>query len=571
MLSSPLTEERLNRLKEDTAELLKQFGILYAKNSAIAVYEKIKEELQPEKPLQWKLSQRPSNCVKRRLFSGECYMRKGEGPAAFSGWTKQFVAETQNYNIDVFPDEKAFTTGKKPTSTISLAGYRVVTDVSEYYRGQLQEIADPIGLSDGDILGLTMFSQYSWALTHPQRKNYIFQLHQSKSAKCGCFGGDALESEDIAADKRRDIVKWVDTMRRLTVKANPRGKDVVNIAFDRTCNQIKMDSLPTWKDNGTEAEMLVDLAMENVLRPPLRDDILRDMKGPPVVKLKLWYTTRGLIQKALLKVIEVAWTAIQKAADATHAKIEPIIRPLVAEVIKVISKIDEKINGKVSDKLSSLLAKYVTPFVRPIIDAFEEPLKKGFERGRSVFNEKVKLSDLPDDITKRDKTLDSLAQQPENLAGIATAANSLIGPLENIKSLNEEVFYQLDTDALHVQAEDILIQALDAAAYTVKVRLDNGQKKDDKLKRQILLDYDHDTTLMRCEFVKTAARQMLISAFKKLVSPVTDPLVDGLNEVIPKGMQDFLYIENVIDKFIEVLVGTTIDKTVGGAFPTTGN
>jgi hypothetical protein len=573
MVSNPLNEERLTRLKEDTAELLKQFGILYTKNYGVAIYQKIKEEIQPDKSPQWKLSQRPSNCVKRQLFSGECYMRQGEGPSTFSGWTKQFVVETQDYNIDVFPDEKASrTAGKKPTLTIPIAGYRVVSDVSEHYRGELQELADSVGLSAADIVSLTACSRYSWALTHPQRKNYIFQLHQSKSGKCACFGGGAVEPDDVGADKRDDIVKWVDNMRRMTMKANPRGKDVVNIAFDRTCNQIgsRIQSLATWRDNGTEAEMLVDMAMESVL-PPLRDDILSDMRGTPVLKLKLWYKSRNTIQKVLLKVIEEAWTRMQKLADGLREKIEPVIRPLVTEVVKVTSNIHDKINAKVSDTLGESLAKYVTPFVKPIIDAFEKPLKEGFERGRCFFEEKMQLSDLPDDTLKRDEMLDSFAQQPENLVGMATAAGSLIGPLENIKSLSAEVFYRLDTDALRVQAEDILIQAMDAAAYTVKVRLAEGQTKDDQLKQQILLDYDHDTTLMRCEFIKTATRQMLINAFKMLVSNVTDPLVDQLNDNIPETMQDFLNIENIINGFIEVLVGGAIDKTVEGAFPTAGN
>lgn len=39
------------------------------------------------------------------------------------------------------------------------------------------------GLKRVAINAMTKFSEYSWALTHPQRQNFIFQLHRGKNVR----------------------------------------------------------------------------------------------------------------------------------------------------------------------------------------------------------------------------------------------------------------------------------------------------------------------------------------------------------------------------------------------------
>jgi hypothetical protein len=569
MMSNPLTEERLNQLKDDAVELLKNYGLLYLKNYGVAVFEKIKAELEPEAKSPWKLSHRPWDSVKRgAVFSGECFMKQGEGPGSFSSWKQLFIVERQDYNIDVYPDEKAYKATKPPTATIDIAGYEVVTDVSAYYHAELRKISEPLGMSESEVDSLTTFSRYSFALAHPQRINYIFQLHKSKESSCSCFGGSAVEPEDAGSEKREEIVKYVDAMKKLTTKVTPRGEDVVNKAFDLTCQQIsrKVDSLSNWDDNGMEGQMLVDMLMEALL-PGLRDDILRELNGPPSMKLKLWYKTQTVIQKTLIKVAEPGWAKIQQGAAEIQTRIEPVIRPAVGKILEIKGKVDEKLKAQTGDKLGQFLGKHVTPFVKPIINAFEAPLKKGFENGKNVFDQKVSLLELPDDANELEELLDSVARQSDNVSDVLSAAADVVEPLNELKSLSRDVFDGLEPSAFRTKAEQLLLEAIDAAAFSVKVRLETGQTKDDQLKIQILADYDYDTTVMRCEFVKTVARQLLIGAFKKLTAPVTQPAIDTANNVIPEEMQDFLNVESLLDRFIDTFVGSAIDKIVEPAFP----
>lgn len=44
--------------------------------------------------------------TKLSRFTGECYMKQGEGPGAFGSWKKFFVVERDDHGFDLFPDEK---------------------------------------------------------------------------------------------------------------------------------------------------------------------------------------------------------------------------------------------------------------------------------------------------------------------------------------------------------------------------------------------------------------------------------------------------------------------------------
>ena len=52
--------------------------------------------------LQWDSVERPD------LFSGFCFMKAGEGAGSFNKWKKVFLAERQDYNIDVFKTDKVY-------------------------------------------------------------------------------------------------------------------------------------------------------------------------------------------------------------------------------------------------------------------------------------------------------------------------------------------------------------------------------------------------------------------------------------------------------------------------------
>ena len=55
--------------------------------------------------------------------------------------------------------------------------------------------------------------------------------------------------------------------------------------------------------------------------------------------------SRGVIQKTLLKVIDVGWPPVQKQAAALEERIDPVIRPNVSKITEVERNIETNIKG----------------------------------------------------------------------------------------------------------------------------------------------------------------------------------------------------------------------------------
>jgi hypothetical protein len=579
MMQNPLSPERLDKLQADAKEFLKDFSLLYLKNYGGAILDSVKEELEkPEvPPYQLKLSHREWTAVERDdSYSGYVYMQKGAGPGDFSDWKKVFLVERNDYQIDVFDDEKKAQTGKNPQITIQPAGYKLVTDVREHFRAEMHKLAAGLHLSDEEADAFTAdMSSCSWALTHPQRINYIFQMKAGSSSGMMCCKktGSVQPTNDGALDPEEEQQKnaAIEFMQQCLNRSKPRNtKTTEGMAFQRTCEQLpsEMDLLKDWTDDGTESEILVDLLME-VLLPELRTAILEDLKGPTVMKIKLWYKTLYVIYKTLLKLVDVAWEKAQEGINQLREKIEPHIRAGLAKIIEVKMAIEKKIKELIVDKIGAALAEYVTPFIEPLLSAFEKPLQDGFKTGRTLLSEKGKISDLPKDVAERNAILDKIPRDKENNKLVQQVVGILSEALDRVRSINstsEKLFEGLDPKALQNKAETTLFETLDAAVYTLEQRLDSSDNPDAILE-QLLEDYDHDVMIARSLYVKDVVVSTVLTGFKRLVEPVTQPIMDQIKDAIPEEMNKFLNIEKAIDDFLHFFVAQPIEQMIEKAYP----
>ena len=89
--------------------------------------------------MQWTAIQRPE------VFSGYVYYKSGDGPGTWKKWQKVYIAETQNYNIEVYKTEQDFQKGKKPKKSVCPCGYKLIRQVPDYYKDVLEEIGPHMG------------------------------------------------------------------------------------------------------------------------------------------------------------------------------------------------------------------------------------------------------------------------------------------------------------------------------------------------------------------------------------------------------------------------------------------
>jgi len=179
-ISNPFTQERQEELKEKCEEFLTSFGKNYALNFPKALYAKIQSELQTEEKDERRLLYREWGSVPRQTRQrGFVYMKQGKGQGDFSNWKKVYLMERNDYNLVWFKnDQDPKKKGAKPKGVIELAGYRVEENPQRHYQDQWDSLKEALNATDET--DQVFYSQWSWALVHSNRTNYIFQLSGQK-------------------------------------------------------------------------------------------------------------------------------------------------------------------------------------------------------------------------------------------------------------------------------------------------------------------------------------------------------------------------------------------------------
>lgn len=541
----------------------------------VAMLENIEAEVKDKEKDERKLIYRDWNCIQRpaaSLFSGFVFIKTGDGPGTWSKWQKVFVAERPDYKIDIFDNDKDHANSKKAKSTISVCGYRLSRMPSWHYSWRMRSLAAGLGLSSEEIDAMTAMSSHAWALTHPWRTNYIFQLHKSKEPLCACFGGSvAPEDGEVGREEALLRDEYLTFMDRCVNKCTVRDESLTsNVALAKTFDKLPkfMPHLWYWEDNGTESEMISDAIMEQVWSP-IRDDMLTDMANMPVsLRLSMLYKITGVVQATVNSMINPAWKQIQATSETLGAKVEPAIRVGAESIYKLKKEAKDKIRGAILKPVGEVLAKVVSPVIKPILQAFDKPLREGFQNGHYVFESKIIVATLPDDEKARNAILDAIPRTWTVVCDVVRASYDVVEPLRALKSISEEVFGELDVYAYRASAEESILTTLDAAINTLESKIrESGVGATENAKLAIIKDYDHDTTVNLCQFSTAVIKDLVITHVKKALSPLVDPLLEQFNELIPDDMQDFINIDNLYDEVLDLIVGEPIEKVVTGAYP----
>lgn len=268
----------------------------------------------------------------------------------------------------------------------------------------------------------------------------------------------------------------------------------------------------------------------------------------------------------LTPMVKAAWAAIQKGAAEVQGKVEPVVRKGVEPIIKAKEDVKDKIREAVVDKMGEFLKKNVSPYLKPVFDVLDKPMANGFQKSRDAYDKHIQIATLPAKADQRNDVLDAIPRTWSIVCDASNASYDLVEPLRALKSLSEEIFGEIDVYALRAQAEEALLTTLDAAVYTLELRMEE-KGQDEALKAEILADFDHDVQVAKAAFAKELIRSLLIGGFKRACAPVTDPVIGPMDDMIPSDLHDIISAQGIFDEVVDLFVGDPIDSMVDGAYP----
>ncbi|MBN3323853.1 NIBL1 protein, partial [Atractosteus spatula] len=152
-----------------------EFGRLYEQQYAVALFNKVRFEIEGNGGPQSQLLHRKVPLEDKSIFSGNLFQFLEENKK----WRNRFLYVPDSYSVMFYETKLAYDRGLHPKGTINCAGYKVLTSVEEY--GELMTSSLP-GLKAK--AGTSMFSkcatQFPIILWHPYARHHYFCVTSEK-------------------------------------------------------------------------------------------------------------------------------------------------------------------------------------------------------------------------------------------------------------------------------------------------------------------------------------------------------------------------------------------------------
>ncbi|KAF0033705.1 hypothetical protein F2P81_013771 [Scophthalmus maximus] len=182
-----------------TAVVNGEFGRLYEQQYAVALFNKVRFDVEGGGGPQAQLLHRKIPLENKSIFSGSLFQYLEESKK----WRNRFLFVPDSYNINCYDNKASHDRGLHPKGTINCAGYKVLTSMEQYLDLISNSLPD-VKAKAGSSPFLKCASQFPLVLWHPYARHYYFCVATEKEQQkwlavlqdCVRHANDGLSEEN---------------------------------------------------------------------------------------------------------------------------------------------------------------------------------------------------------------------------------------------------------------------------------------------------------------------------------------------------------------------------------------
>uniref|UniRef100_A0A3Q3WQP0 PH domain-containing protein n=1 Tax=Mola mola TaxID=94237 RepID=A0A3Q3WQP0_MOLML len=509
-----------------TMEVMGEFGRLYEQQYAVALFNKVRFDVEGGGGPQPQLLRRKIPLENKSIFSGSLFQYLEESKK----WRNHFLFVPDSYNINYY-DSKA---RLHPKGTIDCAGYKVLTSIEDYLdlmSNSLPGVKAKIGSSPF----LKCATQFPLILWHPYARHYIYCM--------------------VTKEEQQ---KWHAVLQDCVRHTNDGLSEENKVQTPAFTNAVRLyrqaqGHYGTWEMMcGVPSQILSNLVMESLL-PVLRDLISPRLKGKLYERQRNWMLISDAVYSQVQGQCQAKYEALLQKCEAARSSVEASIRTDMDQIITSKEHLTNKIRGSVVlPKAEKLLKVSIQPYISSILDAMMEPTSRGFSEVRDLFFKE--LVDMSKN-TLNEGTKDTLAQHMEKISMLAFHPVKMQICYEKVEQLSLEGLQQrfdVSSPSVFVQRAQILMrEQMDNAVYTFEQILHQSleaQGTEELCK-----------TIQRCQdrVIKVKHTQTLLALFfffsVLMPSCRKNDFNEGLElfqELIFEDFSCFILVENIFEEVV---------------------
>uniref|UniRef100_A0A3B3SW03 Niban apoptosis regulator 2a n=1 Tax=Paramormyrops kingsleyae TaxID=1676925 RepID=A0A3B3SW03_9TELE len=162
-----------------TRDILADFGRLYDQQYKVALFNKVRLEIEGSGGPQSQLLHRKVPLEDKSIFSGGLYQYLEDSKK----WRIRYYFIPDSYNIDCYENKMAHEKGLGPKGTISCAGYKVLSSMEEYLELLNNSLPGEGGSKAGGPPFLKCATEFPLLLWHPYARHHYFCVMTEKEHK----------------------------------------------------------------------------------------------------------------------------------------------------------------------------------------------------------------------------------------------------------------------------------------------------------------------------------------------------------------------------------------------------
>ncbi|RVE68766.1 hypothetical protein OJAV_G00094620 [Oryzias javanicus] len=537
VVSSHLDETKRELITARTGAVMAEFGRLYEQQYGVALFNKVRFDLEGGGGPQSQLLQRKIPLENKSIFSGSIFQYIEENKK----WRNRFLFVPDSYNISCYENKASFDKHVQPKGTVNCAGAKVLTSV-EQYQELISDSLPDVKAKAGSSPFLKCPSQFPVIVWHPYARHQYF-----------CVGNEKEQQKWQAV--LQDCVRHSnDGLCEENKVQTPAFTDAVRLYRQAQGNY------GTWEMMcGLPSQILSNLVMES-LHPELRDLISPRLKGKLHDRQRSWMLISDAVYGLVQEQCGAHYEALLQKCEATRSSLEASIRKDMDQIIASKEHVTSKVKATVLSKAEKLLKVSIQPYISSILDALMEPTSRGFFEVRDVFFRE--LTEMSKNTLNKE-TKETVAQHMEKISMLPYHPVKMQSCYEKVEQLSLEGLQQrfdVSSPSVFVQRAQILMrQQMDNAVFTFEHILHQSlesQGPEDLCKTiqrcqdRVLKKFDYDSSTVRKRFFREALLQIFIPYMLKQLSPTFSSELPGFQELIFEDFCRFILVENIFEEVV---------------------
>uniref|UniRef100_A0A3Q3E7P5 Niban apoptosis regulator 2b n=1 Tax=Labrus bergylta TaxID=56723 RepID=A0A3Q3E7P5_9LABR len=517
-----------------TGEVMGEFGRLYEQQYAVALFNKVRFDIEGGGGPQPQLLHRKVPLENKSIFSGSLFQYLEENKK----WRNRFLFVPDSYNINYYDNKASHDRHLNPKGTINCAGYKMLTSMDQYLdliSNSLPGVKAKVGSSPF----LKCATQFPLILWHPYGRHYYFCVTTEKEQQkwhavlqdCVRHSNDGLSEEDKVQ--------------------TPAFTDAVRL------HRQAQGHYGTWEMMcGVPSQILSNLVMEGLL-PELRELISPRLKGKLHERQRNWMLISDAVYSLVQTQCQAQFEAVLQKCEAARSSLEASIRTDMDQIITSKEHVTNKIKGVVLPKAEKLLKVSIQPYISSILDALMEPTSRGFSEVRDVFFRELV------DMSKNSLNQGTKETHMEKISMLAFHPVKMQSCYEKVECLSLEGLQQrfdVSSPSVFVQRAQILMrEQMDDAVYTFEQILHQSLeaqgseelcKTIQRCQDRVIKKFDYDSSTVRKRFFREALLQIFIPYMLKQLSPTCSPELPRFQELIFEDFSRFILVENIFEEVV---------------------